>query len=170
VIFTTAFSEYALNGFDYDQVVDYLHKPIRMARFIKATERLRKLLALEHQFLQQSGVQTLEKQSESSEDFVCRKGNKTVLRIPLAEILYIQSWGNYLKFFLANNDVKMIRKTIKSAEKELAPHAFQQIHKSYIVNLSHVDGMAGNAVLISEEKLPVGNSYLVATKRCLLSR
>lgn len=99
IIFATAYTEYALQGFDYDQVVDYLHKPIRLSRFIKALERLKRILLLEKDFNTSSKLQTQESLIANQPDFISIKDNKTIYRIAYTEIKYIQSWGNYLKFF-----------------------------------------------------------------------
>ena len=78
IIFTTAYSEYALQGFDYDQVVDYLHKPIRLTRFIKALERLKKVLLLESQIQLNPPPATTEQASLNQTDFISIKDNKII--------------------------------------------------------------------------------------------
>lgn len=166
VIFTTAYSEYAMQSFDYDQVVDYLHKPIRLTRFIKALERLKRVLLLEREFRAGPKVQTEEKTNSS--DFISIKDNKVIYRIPYGDINYIQSWGNYLKFFLNDQSMKIVRKTIKMVESELASNQFLRIHKSYIVNINQVKALEGNRVKIDDQHLPIGKSYLVNVKKTIL--
>ena len=167
VIFTTAYTEYAVMGFNYDQVVDYLHKPIRITRFLKALERLKKLLHLENEFRNQT-IAPVQEQTEIKEaTFISLKDNKTVYRIPFEEIIYIQSWGNYLKFFLVNQEIKIVRKTIKILEAELPSKRFQRIHKSYIVNIKHVKAIEGNQVIIADQKLPIGKSYVILAKKAI---
>ena len=164
VIFTTAYTEYVLQGFDYDQVVDYLHKPIRLTRFIKAIERLKRILQLESSFEEQPVVPVSESSPADDREFMSIRDNKVVYRILYKEILYIQSWGNYLKIFLANDDVKIVRKTIKIVESELPTRQFIRIHKSYIVNLHHIISLEGNQIKIKDQKLPIGKSYQVSVK------
>jgi DNA-binding LytR/AlgR family response regulator len=169
IIFTTAYTEYALVGFDYDQVVDYLHKPIRLSRFIKAVERLKKLLILENEFRDHSSGTEQVEALDKHNDFISLKDNKTVYRIMLEHILYVQSWGNYLKFFLKSDEVKIVRKTIKELESEIPEKYFLRIHKSYIVNISHVKATEGNQVIIGDQKLPIGKSYAISTKKKLIT-
>lgn len=167
IIFTTAYTQYALQGFDYDQVVDYLHKPIRLTRFIKALERLKRLLLLEKDFNNKPSTQKEENTNLSLPDFISIKDNKIIYRIAHTDINYIQSWGNYLKFFLRNKDVKIVRKTIKMAEAELPSNQFLRIHKSYIVNINHIVAIEGNQIKFDDLKLPIGKSYLVNVKRMI---
>ncbi len=165
VILTTAFTEYAIKGFDYDQVVDYLHKPIRITRFIKAIERVRRILILENEFKQSATSKTENSTPFHSPDFISLRENKKVYRIPYKEIVYIQSWGNYLKFFLDNQATKIIRKTIKEQESQLPEHLFLRIHKSYIVNINRVKALEGNTIILKDFKLPIGKSYLIAVQK-----
>lgn len=167
IIFTTAYTEYAMQSFDYDQVVDYLHKPIRLTRFIKALERLKRILLLEKEFNNNPVVQTEEKSDSKQTDFISLKDNKIIYRIPYADINYIQSWGNYLKFFLKDQNVKIVRKTIKMLESELSPKHFLRIHKSYIVNINHVKSIEGNQIKFNDIQLPIGKSYLVNVKKTI---
>jgi len=168
IIFTTAYSEYAMQSFDYDQVVDYLHKPIRLTRFIKALERLKRVLLLESDFNNNPSVQVEEKSSISKADFISIKDNKTIFRIAHADINYIQSWGNYLKFFLRDQNVKIVRKTIKMLEAELPDQHFLRIHKSYIVNINHVKAIEGSQIKFEDQQLPIGKSYLVNVKKTIV--
>lgn len=163
VIFTTAFTEHALKGFEYDQVIDYLHKPIRITRFIKTIERLRGILKVEH------SSSNLEQNSFNKpiQNSIIIQDNKTTFRLLYADILYIQSWGNYLKVFLKNKETKVIRKTVKAMDSELPNLLFQRIHKSYIVNINFVQAIKGNTIYLEEQTLPIGNSYLVNTKKIL---
>jgi len=169
IIFTTAYTQYALQGFDYDQVVDYLHKPIRLTRFIKALERLKRVLLLEQEFgSNTSPVQIEKKHNTSDSDFISIKDNKVIYRISHADITHIQSWGNYLKFFLADQDVKIVRKTIKMVESELPSSQFLRIHKSYIVNINNIISIEGNQIKLNDLRLPIGKSYSVNVKKTVL--
>ncbi|MEM1325669.1 MAG: LytTR family DNA-binding domain-containing protein [Bacteroidota bacterium] len=165
VIFTTAYTNYALQGFDYDQVIDYLHKPIRITRFLKAIERLKKQLALE-QSLRSEPIAPLPIIEQN--EFISLKDKKTIYKIRLTDIQYIQSWGNYLKVFLDDGDVKMVRKTIKDMEAELPTSLFERIHKSYIVHRKKVRAIEGNQVKLDEMTLPIGKSYVMLVKERLV--
>ncbi|MFK7954173.1 MAG: LytR/AlgR family response regulator transcription factor [Ekhidna sp.] len=160
VIFTTAFTEYAIDGFNYDQVVDYLHKPIRFSRFIKAIERTQNTLVLERGLEESKG-----ELSYIKENFILLKENKKVYKISFQDILYIQSWGNYLKFFLSDHSIKIVRKTLKEIEEELSSKYFQRIHKSYIINLNEITGIERNMAIMKNGELAIGKSYSVLLKK-----
>lgn len=168
VIFTTAYTDYAIQGFEYDQVIDYLHKPIRLTRFIKAIERTRKIRSLENNAqvtVQQSSAES----GKQSSEYIYLKDNKTTYRILYSDIVVIKSWGNYLKVVLKNEEVKLIRKTIKAMESELPADQFLRIHKSYIVNISDVKAIEENQLILKNDTLPIGKSYLVLTRKRILS-
>ncbi|MFK7808473.1 MAG: LytR/AlgR family response regulator transcription factor [Saprospiraceae bacterium] len=167
IIFTTAYTEYAIQGFDYDQVVDYLHKPIRLTRFIKALERLKKVLLLENKITSNQLPESNEQPSLNQSDFISIKDNKIIYRVAHSEINYIQSWGNYLKFYLKDQSIKIVRKTIKMAEVELPSNQFLRIHKSYIVNIDCVKAIDGNQIRIEDQRLPIGKSYVVSVKKII---
>ncbi len=168
VIFTTAYTEYAMQSFDYDQVVDYLHKPIRLTRFIKSLERLKKILTLENEFYAKNESQSETPSVSSQSNSISLKDNKVIYRISYSDIKYIQSWGNYLKFFLADKNIKIVRKTIKVIESELPSDQFLRIHKSYIVNINCISSIQGNQIKLENEQLPIGKSYLVNVKKTII--
>ena len=165
VIFTTAHTEFAFQGFDYDQVIDYLHKPIRITRFLKAIERLKKQLLLEQSI---SKKPTLPTSVIEQSEFLSLKNNKIIHRIRLSDIQYIQSWGNYLKVYLDNGEMKMVRKTIKEMESELPTKQFKRIHKSYIVQIQKIKVIEGNQVKLNNMTLPIGKSYTMLVKNKLI--
>ncbi len=167
IIFTTAFTEYAIQGFDYDQVVDYLHKPIRISRFIKALERLKRTLLLEREFSKNPSLHIEEEKASPSSKFISLKDNKIIYRIPYTDILYIQSWGNYLKFFLKDKNIKLARKTIKVLEAELPKKQFIRTHKSYIVNINQVNAIEGNQIKVGDISLPIGKLYSMNVRKSL---
>jgi len=157
IVFTTAYTEYALQSFDFDQVVDYLKKPIRLPRFIKAMERLKKQLKLETTEIiaPVSTHQTNQKMPES----LVIKEDKITYRIPITDIAYLQSWGNYIKIFSKQDEVRIARQTISELEAELKACGFQRIHKSFLVNIKSVRALEGNQVVIDDVKLPIGRAY-----------
>lgn len=168
IVFTTAYTEYALASFDYDQVVDYLHKPIRITRFIKAINRVKKQLQLEVGFKDKTLIERPVEEKKEAASFINLKDNKTIYKIQFKDIKYIQSWGNYLKFFLTSEDIKIVRRTIKSMEGLLPETQFQRIHKSYIVNVSCVKSIMGNQAMIGDQYIPIGQSYLLQAKSKIL--
>lgn len=165
IIFTTAYSEYAVESFNYEQVIDYLQKPIRLARFIKSMERLKGQLALER------GVQEKPKEVDSvdfsSKKHITVKDNKVIYKIEFDDIQYMQAWGNYVKFFVSDGKVHLSRVTFRELEQILPKRSFVRVHKSYIVNIKSIQALDGNQIMIDTQRIPVGRSYLAALKNVL---
>jgi DNA-binding LytR/AlgR family response regulator len=167
VIFTTAYTEYALQSFDFDHVIDYLNKPIRLPRFIKAMERLKIQLDLESNAAEASSL-VVNNQKVGKLETLVVKEDKVTYRIPVLEIDYIQSWGNYVKIFTNNNQVRLARKTITDLEKELKTNGFERVHKSYLVNKQSVKAINGNQLILQDQTLPIGGAYRLLVKERLL--
>lgn len=162
IIFTTAHTEYALESFSYDQVIDYLHKPIRLNRFVKSMERLKGQIELEKAAINKNSVETSE--AEVKKQYLSVKDNKVIYKIPFDEVTYIQAWGNYVKIFTTPEKVQIGRITIKELEDQLPSPGFLRIHKSYIVNSKKVTAIDGNQVVIGDSTLPIGKSYSILVK------
>lgn len=141
-VFTTAFSEYALDGFRL-HVVDYLLKPISFKRFFQASLKAYEL----HKLIQQGGDPI-----DNTNMFV-RQGDSYV-KIDWMKILYVESMQNYLKLYFKNETI-IIYQTMMSLEKLLPQSAFFRIHKSYLVNILHIDLISGNKLLIDGHELPI---------------
>ena len=146
VILTTAYSEYALESYNYG-VVDYLLKPIKIERFLKA---INKVSAAE--------LTALKKNSNTEELQIKHDG--IPVNIPFSSILYIQSFGNYLKIF---TDARMylISETLINIITLLS-NDFQRTHKSYISNLTRVSKATRTHVIIENNKVPISTMYKVA--------
>lgn len=146
VIFTTAYSEYAIESYDYD-AVDYLLKPIEFDRFYKAVQRARKVFQ----------VNSLQKDSLLSKYIFVKDGYKQV-KLNIEDILYIQGEGNYLKIVSANENT-MVRMTFRQIMERLPKEIFHRTHNTYIINLCHVDKIEDNHVSIKNDKIPVSQKY-----------
>lgn len=120
---------------------------------------------LESDFRLSDSVESKKPTKNIQKDFITLKDNKTLHHVKLLDIRYIQSWGNYLKIFLINDDVKIVRKTIKMIEEELPEQSFIRIHKSYIVNINSIKSLIGNQIQIADQKLPIGKSYTLMVKK-----
>lgn len=156
VIMVTAYSDSAVETYDYDLVVDYLLKPIKFARFVKALERAKKIIALEKSEVS-VGIEANTK--DSGLTYFCIKEGKTIHKINHESLLYVQSHGNYVKLFLTDGKMKMIRSTISKIDQELFSFDFCRIHKSYLVNLKHINKVDANRIQINNNTLPLGSSY-----------
>jgi len=148
VIITTAYSEYALEGFELS-VTDYLLKPFSFERFVQATE---KVIKKRHEPIAISNIPS------ETDNYIFIKSDKKQIKIDINEIRFIESYGNYVNIYTSNEKV-ITKQTLSDFEKQLPLNAFIRIHKSYIVSYSHIKYMEGNLISIGEKKLPIGKVY-----------
>lgn len=148
VIFTTAYSEYALESFAFD-VVDYLVKPISFERFLQAVNKAYRLL-------EGNKVEVI-KTAETKEDFIFVKVEKDFVKIKYNEILFVQGMQNYVMIFTATNK-QMVLVPLKSVLGMLPTDGFYQVHKSFIVSLEKVKAISGNQLVIGEHKVPISRN------------
>lgn len=149
VILTTAYREYALEGFDLN-VLDYLLKPISFARLMQAVEKFFAQFNLE-------GEITLH-QKGSSDEFLYLREKNVIHKIPLSEIVYAESMGDNLTIYTDTRAITS-RTTISSVEKLLPEDEFLRIHRSFIVSLKHITSFSPVSVFVGKKEFPVGTSY-----------
>lgn len=145
-ILTTAYSEFALESYDYG-VIDYLLKPIYFPRFLKAVDRF---------FSTENNVKA--KEDEVVVNSVSVKVDGYFVDIELDQLLYAQSFGNYVKLHTTKRTY-LASITTSEFEKCLPEKNFIRIHKSYIVALEKIDETEKDFVIIRKEKLPIGITY-----------
>lgn len=151
VVFTTAYSEYALEGFELD-VVDYLKKPFSFERFCKAVFKAEELFNLKQ------AASHEEPATQSEKQYIFIKSNKKTYKVNFAEICYIEGLGDYIQIHLDNQ--KIVANLSMKRILELLPDSkFYRIHKSFIISLDKMELVEGNSVIICKKRLPVGNSY-----------
>lgn len=153
VILTTAYSEYALDGFEYN-VIDYLMKPIAFDRFFKAAEKALELI--------RSG-QTLANPNKGIQhevDYLFIKGNSKnkFLKVNYDDILYIEGLKNYVSIFTTTQRL-VTYQSLRELEEQLPNPTFYRVHKSYIVPLARIHMIEGNTLYIGDKLLPIGNTY-----------
>ncbi len=153
VIFTTAYAEFALEGYALD-VTDYLLKPFSFERFVQAVNKSAALL----QARAKAGLHTNSETQAPGKDHILVKADHKVHRIKLDDILFIQSMREYVAFHTAAGRLLSLN-SLKSLEESLPPERFIRIHKSYIVAIDKIDTLEGNLVHVGKEKLPIGASY-----------
>lgn len=153
VIFTTAYKEYALDGFELD-AVDYLLKPIRFDRFLKAVNKA--LPEYENLLLANKPID-LEK--KSGIDSIYLRIDRKQVRIVLDEILYIESDKDYIKIF-TNDKMHLCRQTISAIEAMVDKNKFVRIHRSFIVPVNKIKSYTHELVEINKKELPIGKLYL----------
>jgi len=152
VIITTAYREYALDGFELD-VVDYLLKPITFNRFLKAVNKYYQLTQEE-----KKNAAPAVMAAQPEEAFIYVKENKKVIKVHLNEILYVEGLSEYVQIYTENK--KIITKTSMTHMEEKLPQAdFMRIHKSFIVSLSKIEAFTSNSIEVPGKELPIGRSY-----------
>ncbi len=148
VIFSTAYSEYALSGFELE-ALDYLLKPYTFDRFEKAVVRAKELLELK-------GV------IDNNPTLFVKDGYR-MIKIDLKEVFALQAVGNYIRFILEGREV-LARMTIKEFLSEWADDSFLQVHRSYIINMNKINKLDRHSIWIEDREIPIGGSYLEEVK------
>lgn len=155
VIFTTAYSNYAIEGFELN-VTDYLLKPISLERFMKAVNKAMEQIERLHRDNAQ------EVQISDADDFIFVKADKKFVKVKFSEVLYIEGLKDYVIIRTEKGRVITLQ-TMKSLEDKLPSKYFRRIHRSYIINIEKVDAIMGNMVELTEKgqvkHLPIGKNY-----------
>ena len=145
VIFTTAYPEYAVEGFDLN-ALDYLLKPFSFNRFLKAVNKF-------------MGLQkNAEKSNLALDSTITVRSNKKTYLLKSSDVNYIESDGDYLKLY-RDEDCIVIHETLKSFQTKLPNTDFLRVHRSFIINLSKIEYLEGNQVCIGNKIIPIANSY-----------
>ncbi|MFI8377888.1 LytR/AlgR family response regulator transcription factor [Leeuwenhoekiella sp. NPDC079379] len=143
IIFSTAYSEYALQGFELN-ALDYLLKPVTFKRFLNAVEKF-------------------PKNEKDIENSIVVKSGYDLYKISLEDIIYIQSESEYVSYHLKNGKKILANQSLKNLESSL-PKNFLRVHRSYIANKDKVTGLKGRDLLLSETIIPVSDSYFEDVK------
>jgi len=145
VIFTTAYSEHAVQSFEID-AVDYLLKPFSPGRFLKACNKANELMQLKR-----------DRANTTGEKIFIKSGYEAV-QVNISDILYAESVGNYVQFALAGQNI-ISRLTMAEAEATLPANRFIRIHRSYIIAKQHIAKMDRYSIWIGKTELPIGPAY-----------
>ena len=148
VVLTTAYAEYALEGYEFN-VVDYLLKPISVDRFLKTVNKI-----VDGKMLPQLSKEP----GKSLGDHFFVKSNSKFFRVNFAAISYIEGMKDYLKIHTGENTL-ITHQTMTDMEKLLPAGQFIRVHKSYIVAISHIRAIYGNSVEVDIITIPIGISY-----------
>jgi DNA-binding LytR/AlgR family response regulator len=151
VILTTAFSQYALNGYELD-IIDYLLKPFAFQRFLKAVQKARDFNEMKTQPI---GIGTGSPQPHS---YIFIKSDKRIEKVELSEILYAEVLGNYMTIYTDRKTI-IAYLTMKSLESQLSPTDFIKIHQSFLVNRSKIESVEGNDLKVGTRSLPISRNY-----------
>jgi len=153
VIFTTAYAEYAVEGFELN-ALDYLLKPFSYERFLKAVQK-----ATEQKHLQLKQTEIVSANiAETGKDYIYVRSDKKDYRVLFKEIVFIEACGDYLKLQFEDK-ILLVNDTMKNFQSKLPSDQFIRIHKSYIIQSEIIEYIEGNQVAIRKYKLPVGAVY-----------
>ncbi|HAA16994.1 MAG TPA: DNA-binding response regulator [Cytophagales bacterium] len=157
VIFTTAYEQYALEGFELD-AVDYLLKPYAFERFLKAVTKAKKMKGGVTDASQEPTTPTV--RLPTAEDYIFVKVEHQTVRIPLDKLLFVEGQKDYLKLYLEDRARPvMTLKSMRSMVEVLQPFGFLRIHRSYLIPVHRLDSFKKNQVQIGEHTLPIGDTY-----------
>ncbi len=158
VIFTTAFTKYALEGFKLD-AIDYLLKPFNYEEFLKASEKARRIIDLEKKALNQV---------EANQDFLFLKSEYKIRRINFNDITYIEGLKDYVKVYTAHDSKPILSLTsMKSILNKLPANRFMRVHRSYIVNLEKIETLERSRIVFGKKYIPVSDQYKEAFQEFL---
>jgi DNA-binding LytR/AlgR family response regulator len=150
IVFITAYSEYALDGFRVD-AIDYLLKPIGYSDFLKSANKVKTWFDTHYQ---------KSDEVRSNNDFLFIKSGYKLLRIKFDEIKYIEGMSEYIKIHLTSSKPVMTLLSLKSVEKQLPADLFMRVHRSYIVNLTKISVIEKNRIIFDEKVyIPVSDQY-----------
>ncbi|WKL49796.1 LytTR family DNA-binding domain-containing protein [Flavobacterium pectinovorum] len=150
IIFTTAFNEYALDGFKAD-ALDYLMKPFNFEEFYNASLKAKEWFGLKRNKTSESTV---------TNDFIFVKSEYKQLKIKLNEVLYFEGLKDYIKIWLVNQPKAILTlMSLKSLEEELSESQFMRIHRSFIVALDKIEAVERNQVIINKQRITVAEQY-----------
>ncbi|MBI1227072.1 MAG: response regulator [Bacteroidetes bacterium] len=157
VVFTTAYSEFALESYNVD-ATDYLLKPFSFERFVQAVNKATDILALRKAAA--AGPVALEPAvgAPVPKGFILVKSEHKVHRLRYEDISYVEGMREYVAYHTPQGRILSLN-SLKSLEEELPSDQFLRIHKSYIVAVDRISAIEGNQVVIGKEKLPIGASY-----------
>lgn len=151
VVFVSAYRDYAVDGYELD-AVDYLVKPVSFERFVKAVAKLRRVTSPEKETIAPD-------YKPNPHAFVYLKVDRHMQKIFVNEILYIESWKDYVKLFFTGNKSILAKQSISSMENLLSVHRFVRVHRSYIVSIDKISGYNGLFVQVNKQDIPIGRLY-----------
>lgn len=154
VIFTTAYDQYALEGYNLD-VVDYLLKPIPFERLLKAAGKAQDFFRARNMSGQPSGAHPNENQYP---EYIFIKSGYDIVRINIADILFIEGLKDYVKIFLPPHPILTLM-NLKAIVDKLPPKKFIRVHRSYIVALDKIKAIRKNKIIIADKEIPIGEHY-----------
>jgi two-component system LytT family response regulator len=157
IIFTTAYSNYAVEGFNLG-AVDYLVKPIPFNRFLKSVLRAQQIFNPKSLPTENPIISV----PEIEHDFMFVRAEYENVKLNFADILFIEGLKDYVKIYTTDNKYTLTLISLIKLENLLSSKGFARIHRSYIINIKHVKSIQKNKVLIAEKRIPISESYKTA--------
>jgi DNA-binding LytR/AlgR family response regulator len=157
VIFTTAYRNYAIDAFELD-VLDYLLKPVTFERFIKSVNKY-------YEKVNNNAPKVFESQGDQGDDmsFIYVRQKKTMIKVLLTDILYIESLKDYIRIFLEPGGSLMTKQKISTMIDLLPENKFIRVHKSFIVNIEKIKTLSPTNIGLEDKMIPIGRSYKAYT-------
>lgn len=146
VIFTTAYSEYAVEGFNLN-AVDYLLKPFTFARFKQALEKAE----MQFEYKRQGRKETPQ--------YIFVRADYSLIKITIQDILYIEGLDDYIRIYTADNTQVVARMTMKGILEKLPALDFMRVHRSFIVPIDRIEQVRNKVICFSDKEIPIGKSY-----------
>jgi DNA-binding LytR/AlgR family response regulator len=149
VIFTTAFSNYALEGFELN-VVDYLLKPFSLERFSKAVQKFKEIYLMNEK--------SITPEIEELPDYIFVKADKKLIKVHFEDIFFVEGLKDYVMLHTPSGRIVTLQ-TMKSLEEKLPSDTFIRVHRSFIVNLKLIELLESNSLIVKKKKIPIGKNY-----------
>jgi len=147
IIFTTAFSEYAVVSYELN-AIDYLLKPINFKRFRQAVDK-----AKEYYYY-------INKQNDSEDKYIFIRADYSLVKIPLADILYIEGLADYIKIYIKDRKTVVARMTMNEMINKLPLKDFIRVHRSFILPFNRIESVRSNSIALPEKEFPIGKTYI----------
>ena len=147
VIFTTAYSEYAVECFNLS-AIDYLLKPFEFARFQKAVEKAKEY----YTFFSQK--------ENTASQYLFVRADYSLVKVAFADILYIEGLDNYIKIHFDNNKSLLVRMTMKSVSEKLPAPDYIRVHRSFIIQMRKVTSVRNKIIYLGKTEIPIGTNYI----------
>lgn len=154
VIFTTAYSEYATEGFNLE-ALDYVVKPLKFERFLKAVNKTR------------SYSEYINNRNTLDDQFIFVRSEYRLVKLSFSDIIYINGFDDYVRIYTTNSKPITAHVTLKALINRLPEEQFLRIHRSYIIAVDKITSIRNKQVLINKTNIPIGVSYLECVKNCL---
>jgi two-component system response regulator LytT len=153
IVFTTAYNQFAIEGYKVE-ALDYLLKPFSYEDFLKAATKA-------YRHVEETNISRSAKTTETSpNDFIFIKVEYNLVKVKLNEITHIEAYKDYVKIYLLNKKAPLLSLTsMKSMEELLPNNKFMRVHRSFIINLDHIDSVSRNIISIGDYQISVSDNY-----------